>query len=189
MKSKLVKLLAVYLLLASVFGCSTAPTHIIVSPQVDLTPSNQLAEKQAHLSVIDMRTSTHIIQILKKGEAATILSSKSRLEDIFQDVLTTQWKKQGLSFSDGAKNKITITIDKAIISVVQESVSYDTQSEIIVKVSIDNSLKTLSSHFKTRGHKEGALKADIAALEKEFNQHLSTLLKQILNSKDIKSFL
>jgi uncharacterized lipoprotein len=170
-------------------ACTTTPTHLIISPQVNMAPSNTLAGKEAQLTVIDMRTSTHIIQILKKDKAATILSSKKRLEDIIQEILSENWQKQGLNISETGTNKITVTIDKAIISVDQESVSYDTQSEIIVKVSINNSKQTLTSRFKTRGHSEGALNADIAVLEKEFNQHLSALLKQMLNSKDINKFL
>ena len=176
-------------LLISIVGCSAAPTHLIVSPQVNIAPSNQLSHKEAQLNVVDMRTSTHIIQILEKDEAATILSSEQRLEDIIQGILVKQWQQQGLSFTDNATNKMTVTIEKAVISVDQESVSYNTQSEIIIKVSIDNSKQTLTSRFKTRGHSEGALNADIAVLEREFNQHLSSLLKQILSSNDIKTFL
>lgn len=184
-----VKSIALVLLLTSIVGCSTAPTHLIVSPQVYLSPSNQLAGKEAQLSVIDMRTSTHIIQILEKDEPATILSSEQRLEDIIQTILTKQWQQQGLTLTNSAKNKITLTVEKAIISVDQESVSYSTQSEIIIKASIDNTKQTLTSSFKTRAHSEGALNADIAVLEREFNQHLSALIKQILTSKDIKTFL
>lgn len=176
-------------LLTSIIGCSTMPTHLIVSPQIELSPSNQLSGKEVQLNVIDMRTSPHIIQILKKDKAAVILSSEQRLEGIIQDVLAAQWQQQGLAVTDSANNKMTVTIEKAIISVDQESVSYSTQSEIIVKVSIDNSKQTLTSSFKTRAHSEGALNSDIAVLEREFNQHLSTLLIQVLTSKDIKTFL
>jgi uncharacterized lipoprotein len=183
------KLIAMVLLLASIVGCSTAPTHLIVAPQVYLSPSNQLAGKEAHLNVVDMRTSPHIIQILEQDEAAIILSSEQRLEDIIQGLLAKQWQQQGLTLTNSANNQITITIEKAIISVEQESVSYSTQSEIVIKVSIDNSKQTLTSSFKNRAHSEGALNADIAVLEREFNQHLSTLIKQILISKDIKTFL
>jgi len=183
------KSIALALLLASIVGCSTAPTHLIVSPQVSLSPSNQLSGKEAKLSVIDMRTSTHIIQILEKKEAAVILSSEQRLEDIIEGILAKQWQQQGLTLSDSANNNVIVTIEKAVISVEQESVSYTTQSEIIIKVSIDNSKQTLTSNFKNRAHSEGALNADVAVLEREFNQHLSTLIKQILTSKDIKTFL
>lgn len=189
MKSRLLKLLAPGVLLASIVGCSTAPTHLIISPQIYLPASAQLSGKEANVEVVDMRTSTHIVQILKKDEAATILSAKLRLEDTIRGVLTKQWRRQGLSISPDAKNKITATIEKAIISVDQESVSYSTQSEIIIKVTIDNNQQTLTTSFKTRAYNQGALNADIATLEAEFNQHLATLLKQIVLSKDIRNFL
>lgn len=183
------KSITLLLLLASIVGCSTMPTHLIVSPQISLSPSNQLIGKEVQLHVVDMRTSPHIIQILEKNEPAIILSSKQRLENIIQDILTTQWQQQGLAINGVAANKMTVTVKKAIISVDQESVSYSTQSEIIIEVSVDNSKQTLTSSFKTRAHSEGALKADVAVLEREFNQHLSTLLTQLLTSSDIKTFL
>ncbi|GAW96634.1 MULTISPECIES: YajG family lipoprotein [Colwellia] len=189
MNQNKLKSIALASLLIAIVGCSAAPTHLIVSPQVYLSPSNQLSHKQAQLTVIDMRTSTHIIQILEQDEAAIILSSKQRLEEIIEALLAKQWQQQGLAFNNSAKNKMTVTIEKAVISVEQETVSYNTQSEIIIKVSIDNGKQTLTSRFKTRGHSEGALNADIAVLEREFNQHLSSLLKQILSSNDIKTFL
>ncbi|MEI6895397.1 MAG: YajG family lipoprotein [Colwellia sp.] len=189
MNFKQFKSIALVSLLITMAGCSTAPTHLIVSPQVSLSPSNQLYGKAAHLTVVDMRTSPHIVQILEKGEAATILSSKQRLEYILHDILTQQWQKQGLTFTEKANNKITVTVEKAIMSVTQESVSYVTQSEIIIKISIDNSKQTLTSSFRNRAHNEGPLHADIANLESEFNKHLSTLIKKILLSNDIKTFL
>jgi len=189
MKVTLLKSIFTSALLASLVACSTAPTHLILSPQVNLPASNQFANKEASINVVDMRTSPHIVQILEKDEAATILSSKVRIEDIISGILSKEWQQQGLTISADANNKITATIEKAIISVDQESVTYTTQSEIIIKVTIENEKQTLTSQFKTRAHSEGALNADIAALEREFNQHLTTLLKQMLVSKDIQKFL
>lgn len=189
MNLKHLKVIALTSLLAILTACSSAPTHLIISPEIYLQPSNQLAGKEAQLNVIDMRTSPHIIQILEEGEAAIILSSEQRIEDILQKVLKKEWQKQGLTFTESAQNKITVTVEKAVISVDQEAVSYDTQSEIIIKVSVDNGKQTLNSRFKNRAHSEGALNADIAALEREFNQHLNALIKQMILSKDIKTFL
>jgi len=189
MNNKTLKTALVSSLLFITTACSTAPTHLIVAPQLYLPASNQLADKQAKINVVDMRTSTHIVQILQKDEAAIILSAEQRIEETIKGVLTKQWPLQGLVLSESAKNNLTVTIEKAIVSVAQESVSYNTQSEIIVKVTIDNSKQTLTTRFKTRAHSEGALNADIAVLEREFNQHLSNLLKQVLTSKDIKNFL
>ncbi len=189
MNIKFLKSLLTSILLASLVACSAAPTHLIITPEVYLPASNQFFNKQASVSVVDMRTSRHIVQILKEGEAANILSAETRLEDTIQGILTKQWQQQGLLITAPANNEVTVTIEKAIISVQQESVSYTTQSEIIIKVAIDNNKQTLTTRFKNRAHSEGALKADIAVLEREFNQHLSTLLKQILTSKDIQRFI
>lgn len=189
MTFKKCKLISSILLMIALSACTAAPTHLIVSPEINLAPSNQYIGKTAQLSVIDMRTSPHSIQILEEGEAAIILSSEQRLEDILKASLAQQWKRQGLTITSTTNNKMTLTIEKAIISVAQESVSYTTQSEIIIKASIDNSKHTLTSHFKNRAYSEGALNADVAVLEREFNQHLSTLIKQIVLSKDIKEFL
>ncbi len=169
-------------------GCSNAPTHVILAPQVVNTPVASYS-KNASIKVTDMRTSNHVIQILKEGKAATILSSHQRLERLIGDTLKTTWQKQGLQFSELANTSINITIDKAITSVTQKTMSYTTQSEIIVTVSIDNTKQTLTNTFKTRGNSEGALKADIAVLERDFNSSLNTLLTQIINSKDVTRFL
>lgn len=176
-------------LLFTLASCTNMPTHLIVAPQVNLPHSNQFSGKTAQLNVIDMRTSPHIIQILEDGEAAIILSSEQRIESIIQEVLSSQWQRQGLQVSEQANNQMTFTIEKAIISVDQQNVNYTTQTEILIKATIDNGKQTLTSNFKTRAHNEGPLHADVAALEHEFNQHLSILLQQVLSSKDIQAFL
>jgi len=184
-----VKGLFTSLLLITLTACSTAPTHLIVAPELSLLTSHQYNGKQVELSVVDMRTSNHVVQILKEGKAATILSSQQRLEEIIAETLTHAWKNQGLVINDSAEEKINIIIEKSIISVYQKTMSYDTQSEIRLQVEITNSDQTLTNTFKIRSNSEGPLQADIAVLERDFNQQLSRLLNNILTSKDIKSFL
>ena len=185
-----IKLVILTLLVVNIFACShTIPTHLIVDPKVSVSPSNQLAYKEAQLSVIDMRTSPHIVQILEKNKAAVILSSLERIEDISQRRLTSQWQKQGLSFNSLAQNNMTVIIEKAIVSVEQKNMNYSAQTEIIINVTIDNGKQTLTTTFKNRGYNEGSLDADISNLEYNFNQQLSTVLKEILTSNDINTFL
>jgi uncharacterized lipoprotein len=177
-------------LVVNILGCShSLPSHLIVEPNVMVSPSNQLAYKEAQLSVIDMRTSPHIIQILEKNKAALILSSLERIEDISQNVFIKQWQQQGLTFTPLAQNKMTITIEKAIVSVDQQSVSYSAQTEIVITATVDNGKQVLTNTFKNRGYKEGNLNANIQVLEQDFNQQLGSVLKEILTSKDINTFL
>lgn len=179
----------VLIMLVTLTACSTAPTHLIVAPELTVITNQQYTEQQIQLNVVDMRTGNHIVQILKEGEAATILSSQQRLEEIIADTLSKAWKSQGLRFNELSEKKVKITIDKAVISVNQKTMSYDTQSEIVLSVEIVNSTQTLTNTFKIRSNSEGPLKADIAVLERDFNQQLSQVLNSIITSKDIKDFL
>lgn len=188
MKNK-TRVLFSLLSLAILAACSTAPTHLIVAPEINPVTNNRYVEKQVQLSVVDMRTSNHIVQILKEGKAATILSSQQRLEEIIAGTLSKGWDKQGLVFNPLSTEKITVVIEKAIISVYQATMGYDTQSEIVLQVTITNKEQTLTNTFKIRSNSEGPLQADIAVLERDFNHQLSNLLTSILVSKDITEFL
>ena len=181
------------ILFITLTACSSAPTHLIVAPELSSIKSpitsHHYNEKKVQLSVVDMRTSNHIVQILTEGKAATILSSQQRLEEIITESLTNAWKNQHLLFNAQSEEKINITIEKATISVYQKTMSYKTKNEIKLRVEIINNEQTLTNIFKTKSKSEGALQADLAVLERDFNQQLSRLLSNILTSKDIKDFL
>ncbi len=170
-------------------GCASAPSHLIISPEI-ISQGNKLSNnKQASLNIVDMRTANHIIQILREGEAATLISAQDRLEDTINKSLSKHWQQQGLSIENNAINSIVITIEKAQINVEQTLLKYQAESEIVLKVAVNNSLQTLTSTFTNRGNSNGPLKADIAVLERNFNQRLANLLTQILVNKKINQFL
>ena len=183
------KIFTLIFFIIALSACSSAPSHLIVAPDVAVSTHLISENKHAQLTVTDMRTSNHIVQILKEDEAATILSSQERLENIIKKNLSDNWQKQGLTIAALAATSININIEKAVISVEQKTMKYNTQSEIIINVTINNGEQTLTNTFKNRGNSEGALQADIAVLERDFNQNLNALLLSILNSKDIKAFL
>lgn len=170
-------------------GCSNTPSHLIIAPEIIATPVVKHINKQATINVVDMRTANHIVQILKEGEAATLFSAQERLEDIIKSSLSKNWQQQGLVISTDAINNINISIEKAIISVTQETMSYQVQTEIILKVAVNNGEQTLTSTFKNRGNSKGPFKADVAVFERNFNQRLANLLQEILANKKLNQFL
>ena len=188
-KNSFISSILTLMLVLIITGCSTAPTHLILAPEITKVPNYSYVDTQATLNVIDMRTSNHVVQILKEGKAANILSSRQRLDKLITNVLTDAWKKQGVQFSQLSSTKINISIDKAVTSVTQKTMTYSTQSEIIITLKIITTQQTLTNTFKSRGNSEGVLTADIAVLEWDFNQSLNSLLTQIINSEDVKSFL
>lgn len=184
-----IKSLVALLLVVLVGACSNTPNHLIIAPDILTTPNLQYSDKETQLEITDMRTANHIVQILQEGEAATLISAQERLENTIKQTLTTQWQKQGLKVTSSADNTINISIEKAIISVSQQTMNYQSQTEIILKVTINKGLQTQTSTFKNRGNSKGPFQADIAVLERNFNRRLTSLIENILNHKKMNSFL
>jgi len=168
-------------------GCSQSPSHLIVAPEVRTAGAGQYANKQAHIRVVDMRTGNHIVQISRPEKAAQLFSSQAPLKDIVANSLSSQWHKQGMTMTPAAANAIEISIDQALVKVDQQLMQYQVKSEIILTVKVENGRDTLTRTFRKRGSSHGPLKADIAVLERDFNQHLASLLAEIIDNNQVRS--
>jgi len=188
-----VKTLATTTLLVLFTACANNPTHVVIAPDLSITNSasskNMYQNKQASIKITDMRSTQHVVQILRNDEAADVYSSQQPLNNIIEQTLTSELTKQGLTFSSQASNAIEIIIDNGLISVQQEMLKYQVNNELVIRVKVNNGTQTLSNTFKVRGTSEGPLNADIAVLERDFNQQLAKLLTQIINNVEIKSFI
>lgn len=178
-----------FILILGLSSCANIPNHVIVAPDIIMSPAISYHNKQAQLDVIDMRTASHVVQIMREGEAATLIPAQERLADTIKNNLSKHWQEQGLIINDSAINSINISIEKAIISVSQATMEYTAQTEIALKITVNNGSQTLTSTFKNRGNSDGPLQADIAVLERNFNQRLANLLQQILVNKKINDVL
>ena len=170
-------------------ACANDPTHLIVAPEVTSTSISHYQNKQAMLKVTDMRTNKNIVQILRKDQAAELYSSQELLESIIQKTFAQQLKKQGLTVNTLSNNNIEVFVDKAVIIVEQTLMKYTATNEIVLRVKVNNGEQTLTNTFKTRGSSNGPLGADIAVLERDFNQQLASLLTQVLSNTDIQNFI
>lgn len=187
------KTLATTTLLILLTACANKPTHVVIAPDLSITnnPSNQTEyqNKQASITVSDKRSAQHVVQILRKDEAAEIYSSQQPLSNIIKQTLISEFKKQGLAINAQAGNAIEIIIDNSLISVQQEMIKYQVNNELVIHVKVNNGEQTLSNTFKVRGTSEGPLSADIAVLERDFNQQLTKLLTQIISNVEIRNFI
>jgi len=178
-----------------VMACTNTPSHLIITPDIQITNTKQYSNKNIELNVIDMRTSNHIVQILRKDKAATLLSAQNSLESIIQENLSAQWKSQGILFFQNESNvsingkEINITIRKALVSVKQDLLRYKSDTEIIIDVSIKSGNEVLTSTFKNNANSEGPLQVDVAVLERDFNQSIGSVLQKILKSADLYQFI
>jgi len=188
-----IKVLAVFSLLTLISACANKPSHVVISPDLSITngTSNQqmYQNKQASITITDMRSAQHVVQIIRKDEAAEVYSSQAPLVQIIEKTLTAEFKKQGLGINTQANNAIEIIIDNALVSVQQEMMKYQVNNQLIIRVKVNNGAQTLSNTFKVRGTSEGPLSADIAVLERDFNQQLAQLLAQVINNAEIQHFI
>jgi len=187
------KTLAATIVLVLLTACANKPTHVVIAPDLSITnnPSSQTQyqNKQASMVVTDMRSAQHVVQILRQDEAAEIYSSQQPLSNIIKQTLISEFKQQGLAITGQANNAIEIIIENSLISVQQEMMKYKVNNEIVILVKVNNGKQTLSNTFKVRGTSEGPLNADIAVLERDFNQQLTKLLTQIISNVEIRSFI
>jgi len=190
--NKLKKLAAITLLVL-ISACTNKPTHVVIAPDLSIinSPSSQTEyqNKQARITVTDIRSAQHVVQILRKDEAAEIYSSQQPLSNIIEQTLRSEFKKQGLAINAQANNAIEVIIENSLISVQQEMVKYQVNNELMIHVKVNNGEQTLSNTFKVRGTSEGPLSADIAVLERDFNQQLTKLLTQIISNVEIRNFI
>ena len=185
--------LAATSLLVLLSACANKPTHVVIAPDLSITNSpstlTEYQNKEASITVTDIRRAQHVVQILRKDEAAEIYSSLQPLSNIIKQTLISEFKKQGLAINAQANNAIEVIIENSLISVQQEMMKYQVNNELMIHVKVNNGEQTLSNTFKVRGTSEGPLSADIAVLERDFNQQLTKLLTQIINNVEIRNFI
>ncbi|MFB0998754.1 MAG: YajG family lipoprotein, partial [Colwellia sp.] len=135
-----VKKLAATTLLVLVTACANKPTHVVIAPDLSITNSassqSDYQNKQTNITVTDMRSAQHIVQILRKDKAAEIYSSQQPLKNIIKQTLTAEFKKQGLAINAQASNTIDIIIENSLISVQQEMMDYQVNNELVILVKV-----------------------------------------------------
>lgn len=184
-----IKNLALASLIIIISGCSSSPSHVVIAPQVLNGSSSSYLQKEANITVSDLRTGSHVVQVLRADEATQLFSSQLSLSNIIEKTITSAFKQRGLVVNNQANNNIEIIIDSALISVQQELMKYKANNVISLRVTVENSEKTLTQTFKSKGDSNGALTADLAVLERDFNRQLAGLLTQIVDSKEIQEHI
>ena len=188
----------VLLIIVVLSSCADNPSHLVLAPELNLPTVIKYHNKQAQFNVTDLRTARHIIQVLHQGDAAELITSQQTLSDIIKQVLTKEFENQGLNFDEDivnqavkqtVNNKIDIIIDKALISVKQDTLFYEVKSNISVRIKVKNNQQTLTKTFNSSNNNTGSLTADVAVLERNFNQQLSNTLINILIDDEVTQFI
>ncbi len=170
-------------------ACSNKPSSIIIAPQINAKASILYTGRSAVVEVSDMRTQQHIVQILRANKAAELISPAQQLAPVFNQAISQQWRNQGLQVNNAGNIKIHVYIDNALVSVQQETMKYQVNSNIRLRVSVAQNNQIQTTHFNSRGTSEGPLSADVAVLERDFNQQLGKIISEVIANPDIQAFI
>ncbi|GLX79607.1 hypothetical protein tinsulaeT_29470 [Thalassotalea insulae] len=170
-------------------GCASAPKQMVLAPQLMLNKSNLLANKLAQVSVNDLRNKIHIIEILQPDAAAQLINSASNISQVVNQHFSEALTQHGLTISPATDNHITLIINNAEITVQQALLKYTTKGQITLTAKVQSGDQVLTKTYNSKMNSEGPLKADLAVLERDFNQQLAKLLVQIASDSQIKQFL
>ena len=183
------KKLAICLTLITLTACASTTKKMVIAPQTSPLKSNIYAMKAAQLTVTDMRANGHIVAIHREGKAIELVPAHDHLDTIINNVLKPSFINNGLIINSSALNKIELIINTAEIHVYQELMKYKTKSQLTLTASVSSNNQTLTKTFNNKGNSEGVLSADLAVLERDFNQQLSNAIMLIVNDKEIQQFL
>ena len=174
-------------LVSLITACSTIPNHVVVSPELIESSKGIYFDNQVQLSVIDQRTNKFVVQITEENKPAILLSSQKPLSQIITQSLTPVLNKQGLKINKFTNKHLEIVIDTALISVQQNLLNYTAKNTISLKATVKNGETKLTKNFTITGDSKGPLTADIAVLERDFNNQLASTLLRITNSVEVQA--
>lgn len=188
-----IKLFITSLFILLTVACSHTPSTLIVAPDIignnKTTAQKKYYNKSINITVQDLRTSPHLVQIMSVTNAATLINSQSALNEIVLTTLNKEFIKQGLNISNNSENQLHVNIVNALIKVNQELVKYQTTTAIALEVKLDNGQQTLTKNFRIKGTSHGPLTPDLAVLSRDFNQQLSTVIAKVLNDSEIQQWI
>jgi len=170
-------------------ACSSAPSQVVINPELPIVQGNGYAQQSVVTSVLDLRTAHHLIQIEKPEQAAKLVSTQQHLPDIIERALKRSFERAGMSVNTASEKTIEVVINEALFVVKQETLKYRANANIVLTAKVENGSKTLTKTFTVRGNNEGPLTADIAVLERDFNQLLTKIIGNIVNDQEVQQFV
>ncbi len=170
-------------------GCASSPQQMVIAPQLQSVTTKAFQGRSAQLSVRDLRNKVHVIEISKADDAAVLVNSSSNITEVIETHFRQALSQAGLNINDNADNKLSLIINNAEIKVAQQLMKYAAKSLLTLTVKVDSSAQTFTKTYSSKLNSEGVLTADLAVLERDFNQQLAKLLLQIVNDNEIVPYL
>ncbi|NRA82326.1 MAG: hypothetical protein HRU22_00605 [Gammaproteobacteria bacterium] len=180
----------VFLLLTLMLSaCAKPPAQVILSPTMIQPTIIQKNQGSFDLQVVDNRNYRHILQMNNGATQQSLVNANQQPTQLVSEALKQSFSHQGYDFSPTATVVMTVEIEQMLITLNQQSIKYDANNNIVLNIIIGNNNKTLTKKFNISGQSYGPFSADVAVLERIFNQQLGELISKIAADDEVHQFL
>ncbi|NMP17890.1 YajG family lipoprotein [Thalassotalea sp. Y01] len=182
-------IIAVALSALCLVACAQDPNTISLNPKVNAHANKVYDDLNAKISVYDLRSTAHIVEVLSADRPSTLISSADSLKDVLNSEFSDQLALQGLKLNNGSDLQVQFQVERARTYVNQDVLDYRANTIIKLRVKVENPAQTLSKTFTLRATTRGALSADIDELQKDFNVQLAKLIIQVVEDEQLQQFI
>lgn len=170
-------------------ACSTTPLSIKLQPtlpqiQADASP---ISQRIWQISSQDYRIAQYLIAITKGDDAAILVGDSQNTRLTVEKTLQQHWLNNGLEFTLQSSNVINIQIIELLAKIKQNSLSYDIDSNVVIKVNLATQGNSFSKVFKSHATKEAPFTASIEKTGQQLNTQLSELLNEIAKDPELNT--
>ena len=186
--SKLVAMLTLLLTLAS---CASLPTDININPELDLEKNAYTFNKSDTWKIgsQDLRVARHLIEIIDGDNVAKLINEQQSLRLLVEKSLTQAWINNKLKVNKSSEHQVNIKLIKALATVTESTLSYDVDSQMVIKVELNYQGKNFVKLFRSNKQWDAAFSTSAAGITEQLNVQISQLLNQIIQDPELNSKL
>ena len=183
------------LLLSALFlsACSSTPSSVQLTPKLDknITLTKVEDNKQWLLNSQDLRAERYLIAISSGDDVATLINESVSTRTLIEKTLQTHWVKQGHQFANSSINgyQIDIQLLKLLAEVEQNTVSHETDINVVIKIKLKSNKTSFSKTFRSHFEEEAPFSPSIEDLTTKLNTQLSKLLNQVVQDQEFNDKL
>ena len=177
--------------LLTLVSCSSIPTDIYINPELNLevgkyTFSN---EKSWEVNSQDLRIAHHLVEIENGEKAAQLINEQQSLRLLLQRNLSQAWLSNSLKVDKESDYKINIQLIKALATVDESALSYEVNSQIIIKIKLTHQGKKFVKLFRSNAEWDAPFSTSVSRITRELNTQLSQLLNQVVQDQELNDKL
>lgn len=185
------KTLILLISVLSLAGCAQTPSSIPLNPQLSLTlPKENYHNLQPwQIQSQDLRVAKHLIEIVDGDKVAKLINEQDSLRLLIENNLRKSWTEKQLKTASKSDFKVNIQLVKALSTVTESTLSYDVNSDMMIKVQLQHQGKTFVKLFQSTETWNAAFSTSVSRINTKIENQLSQLLSDIVQDNELNGKL